>query len=183
MQNQHESRAGSWMQVSSGRAFWPFDPRPEEIDIEDIAHALAHQCRYAGHTSQFYSVAEHSYFLSYHVSIEHALAALMHDSSEAYLVDIPSPLKRYMVDYRQHESALMSILAELFGFEWPLPREVESMDKRILLNERDQFMRRPPMPWFDEDLEPIPELTLYGWNPPEAKRWFIQRFEHLQNLR
>lgn len=178
MQNQ-QARTGDWIQVHSGRAFWPLDPRPEEIEIEDIAHALAHQCRYSGHTSQFYSVAEHSYFLSYHVSMKNAFTALMHDASEAYLIDIPRPLKRYMVNYQQHESNLMKIIAEKFGFDWPLPAEVKIQDKRILINERQHFMRIPPMPWFNEVITPIQGLDLYGWSSLRAKSMFLRRFSEL----
>lgn len=54
------ARVGDWMQTYTGLAFWPLDPRPEEINIDDISHALSMQCRYAGHCRTFYSVAEHS---------------------------------------------------------------------------------------------------------------------------
>lgn len=37
-----------------------FDPTDEMICIEDIANALSHQCRFAGHLPNFYSVAQHS---------------------------------------------------------------------------------------------------------------------------
>ncbi len=43
------SRRGDWMQTFAGRKFWPLDPRADEVFIVDIAHALAQQCRYAGH--------------------------------------------------------------------------------------------------------------------------------------
>lgn len=41
-----EERKGVWIQTYTGRMFWPLDPRPEEIWIEDIAHALSLQCRF-----------------------------------------------------------------------------------------------------------------------------------------
>ena len=53
-------RRGDWMQTHSGLRFYPLDPRPEDIRIEDIAHALPMICRFNGHCSRFYSVAEHS---------------------------------------------------------------------------------------------------------------------------
>lgn len=46
-------RTGGWGCTASGRRYWPADPRAEDICIEDIAHALAHQCRFGGHVSRF----------------------------------------------------------------------------------------------------------------------------------
>ena len=83
------ARRGGWIQTYTGRQFWPLDPRIEDIDIHDIAHALSHQCRYSGHCLRFYSVAEHSVLLSHHVAGEHMLWALLHDAWEAYLAAIP----------------------------------------------------------------------------------------------
>lgn len=57
-------RAGDWMQTFTGRQFWPMDPRPEDLDILDIAHALSLLCRFGGHCQRFYSVAEHSVHVS-----------------------------------------------------------------------------------------------------------------------
>ena len=68
-------------------------PNPDDIRIEDIAHALSNQCRFAGHAREFYSVAEHSVHVSQLCLPEHALWGLLHDASEAYLVDLPRPLK------------------------------------------------------------------------------------------
>ena len=62
------SRGGGWLQTWSGRMFWPLDPRDDEVDICDIAHALAHQCRFGGHCRRFYSVAEHCVLLSHAVA-------------------------------------------------------------------------------------------------------------------
>ena len=55
---------GSWAQTFTGRQFFPLDPDPQDIDIVDIAHSLAMQCRYNGHTDRFYSVAEHCVHVS-----------------------------------------------------------------------------------------------------------------------
>jgi hypothetical protein len=73
----------------SGLRFWPLDPEPEKILIADIAHALAHQCRFGGHASKFYSVSENSVHVSRRCAPEDALWGLLHDASEAYLVELP----------------------------------------------------------------------------------------------
>lgn len=95
-----DKRRGDWMMTYSGRAFWPLDPRADEIDPLDIAHALSMLCRYGGHVRRFYSVAEHCVLMSHAVAPEHALWALLHDATEAYMVDLPRPINRILLDER-----------------------------------------------------------------------------------
>src|SRR5438128_12538670 len=83
---------GDWMQTYTGRAFYPLDPRLDDICIEDIAHALSMLCRYGGQCQEFYSVAEHSVLMSYAVNPQHALWALLHDATESYMGDLIRPL-------------------------------------------------------------------------------------------
>ena len=138
-------RKGDWMQTFTGRQFWPIDPRASEIDIEDIAHALSMQPRYAGHTSKFYSVAEHSYLVSAFAedrSVQRA--ALLHDASEAYLCDIPRPIKPYLTNYKEIEAQLCEVIAEKYGVPYPWPAEVHELDMRILLDERNALMKESP---------------------------------------
>lgn len=82
-----------WIQTFLGKPFWPLSPRPEDIDIRDIAHALAMTCRFTGHSQKFYSVAEHSVRVSRIVPAQFALHGLLHDASEAYLCDLSRPIK------------------------------------------------------------------------------------------
>src|SRR3954452_17139806 len=89
---------GPYLQTVSGRWVNPFDPDPEQLDITDITRALANTCRFGGHCRSFYSVAQHSVIVSELVEqrggdAEDAFAALMHDASEAYLGDMPHPIK------------------------------------------------------------------------------------------
>src|SRR4051812_6540197 len=89
-----KQQKGDWMQTISGKAFFPLDPRPADVDIQDIAHALAFQCRFGGHVKEFYSVAEHSVRVSLICAHEDAKWGLLHDATEAYLSDIVRPVKR-----------------------------------------------------------------------------------------
>jgi uncharacterized protein len=116
----------------SGKYVNVFEPTEDMICIEDIAHALAHQCRFAGHTRSFLSVAEHSYYVMLITSKENKLQDLMHDASEAYLVDIPSPIKRRLSQYVELEDKLMHVIASKFGFTWPMSDEVKVNDKKSL---------------------------------------------------
>src|SRR4051794_15527189 len=86
-------RRGGWITTFSRRQFWPLDPHSDEIHIEDIAHSLSQQCRFGGHSRSFYSVAQHSCLVSALCKANDALWGLLHDASEAYLGDIPRPLK------------------------------------------------------------------------------------------
>lgn len=169
-------RCGLWMQTYSGRRFWPLDPRPEEVHIEDIAHALAHQCRYAGHVLRYYSVAEHCVHLSHAVSPDHALWALLHDASEAYLVDVPRPVKPFLGGYAQAEARVMEAVARRFGLVGDMPAEVAALDTRIIADERANLA--PCEARWDFDARPL-GISLCCWEPAEAKRRFLARFAQL----
>lgn len=116
----------------TGIALNVLNPNPEDICIEDIAHALSNQCRFGGHTTKFYSVAEHSIHCADMVGPEYALAALMHDAGEAYLVDVPSPIKIVLPQYIEIEDRLMRVIAGKYGFEWPMHHMVKRADKAML---------------------------------------------------
>jgi len=117
-----------------------FDPKPEMICIEDIAHSLANQCRFGGHLPKFYSVAQHSIFCSKMAGVDYKLQALLHDASEAYLLDIPSPIKKKLIGYKELEERLMKLIAEKFVFKYPLSRFVKQIDKDVLHFEWNRLM-------------------------------------------
>lgn len=172
---------GDWIQTFTGKAFYPLDPVVADIDIEDIAHALAHQCRYGGHCRQFYSVAEHSVLLSQSVAPEHALWALLHDASEAYLVDVPRPVKAELREYREIEDRLLAAIAARFGLVSAIPPAVHEADRRILTDEAAQLMRAPPMAWSTQ-AEPL-GVRVKCWAPKKAEQWFLFRYAYLTRNR
>jgi len=173
-----EDRRGDWMQTFTGKVFWPMDPVIEDIDITDIAHALANACRFAGHTIRFYSVAEHSVLMARAlVNPELQRWALLHDATEAYLVDVPRPVKPFLVGYREAEAALMAAVAARFGLAGEMPDLVKSHDNRILIDERAQAMTYCRRDW---NLEGAPlGVTLRFWSPAEAEREFMITFREL----
>ena len=125
----------------SGQYVNVFDPKPETILIEDIAHALSFQCRFGGHLPQFYSVAQHSRLCSQLLyGTEHELSALMHDASEAYLLDIPSPIKKKLSNYAEIEDRLMKIISEKFRFKYPFHDLVHQADRKMLEIEWNEIM-------------------------------------------
>ncbi|MFB1482233.1 hypothetical protein [Corallococcus sp. RDP092CA] len=182
-------RFGDWIQTYSLRQFWPLDPRAEDVAIEDISHALSMMCRFTGHVHHFYSVAEHSVRVSeYAESIAPAALrvlvarwGLLHDASEAYLVDVARPVKRLpgMAPYREAEALVMAAIIERFGLCPKEPAEVREADMRLLYTEaRDLFPGvHPAWTWHGEPL-PAPYI-ITPWSQAEAKARFVERFHHL----
>lgn len=180
------SRRGNWMQTYTGRAYWPADPKAEDVCIEDIAHALSMLCRYTGHCKRFYSVAEHSILISQVVPTECAFFGLMHDAQEAYVNDLARPIKPSVPDYSKLEELNWIAICNAFRLPYKLPPIVKTMDMRICLDEQRELMAPPPFPW-DADLgEPI-GVTICGLPPLEAEELFLRRFhdlyqDHIQRL-
>lgn len=171
------SRKGDWIQTFSGVCFYPLDARTEEIRIGDIAHALSLQCRFAGHCRCFYSVAEHSVRVSCAVPPADALWGLLHDAAEAYLVDLPRPLKRFCEMgrlYSEIEDALMAQVAERFGLNLPVPPSVKHFDTVLLMTEKRDLMCAEPKPW-EGTAEPLPK-KIKPWSSMKAERVFMERY-------
>lgn len=173
-----ESLHGGWIQTFTGRRFFPLAPKPEDLDIIDIAHALAYQCRFAGHVTEFYSVAQHSVRVSFIVPPEVALCGLMHDASEAYLVDLPRPIKVLMPQYKEAEERLMTVIAERFGFAWPMPQAVLLADDVLLMDEATNLIRGGVKGWplkFDPKQEACTPLG-GPMTPHMAETLFLARY-------
>ena len=168
------TKRGDWIQTFTGRQFWPIDPMPDEVFIEDIAHALSMLCRFGGHSLRFYSVAEHSVLLCRAVTQENKLWALLHDASEAYLVDVPRPLKPFLRGYREAEDKIMRAVCTRFGLAPDMPPEVKAADTAILSTEADALMAKPPVEWSTRTVG-LP-VTIRGLSPPEAEAEFMAEF-------
>jgi hypothetical protein len=176
-------RKGDWMQTFRGVQFYPLDPRPDEIRIEDIAHSLSNQCRYAGHVTRFYSVAQHSVLVARIVPRQHFVWGLLHDAAEAYLVDLPRPLKRHSPlgnAYWPIEARLMTCVCERFGLPYAEPPEVKEADNVLLMTEKRDLMPNSPGKWA-ETAEPLPGRII-PWGPERAEVEFLEYFEDAVNL-
>lgn len=169
---------GEWMQTYTGRQFFPMDPRPEDIATADIARALSMQCRYNGHTSAAYSVAEHSVLISTAVCPEHALAGLLHDATEAYLGDMVKPLKRHISQYMEIEQRLWEVIAATYGVPTELPECVKQADVRILVDERAALLGPTPAPWGTEHLQAL-GVKIRALPQPEAEALWLARLNEL----
>ena len=169
-------RLGDWIQTSSGQVFYPLDPRPEEIHIEDIAHSLSMQCRFLGHCRDFYSVAEHSVRVARELPPELQKWGLLHDAAEAYLGDMVRPLKYHsgaMGDlFRMYEAALMVAVCQAFELPIKEPAEVRRMDNVLLMTEKRDLVKMKPKPWEDTE-QPLPGI-IDPWSPSYAKKEFLR---------
>jgi hypothetical protein len=168
---------GDWLSTYSGKVFHPISPRVDEVCIVDIAHALSLQCRYAGHVSSFYSTGEHCVHIANYLPEEYKLWGLLHDAAEAYLVDIPRPLKRYLPDYRAIEQRVMFAICEHFGLRRMEPPEVKDADDRIIENERRVLLA--PNPLWSHDRAPLPGVTIECWTPAQSEQHFLAAFFRL----
>ena len=165
MEHRTEGEKNGVIETFTGVLIDPFDPKEGQIKIEDIAHALSNLCRFAGHCNNFYSVAELSVACSKLVPEEHALSALLHDATEAYMVDMPTPIKNRLPVYMEKEDALMEFIYKFFDLEFPMSLEVKKADKQMLITEFENYK--------GEDGN-VATLT-----PKEAESAFLDRFNQL----
>lgn len=169
----------AWIQTHSGRRFCPTNPNPNAIVIQDVAHSLAMQCRFSGHCRKFYSVAQHSVLVSYICDSQDALWGLLHDASEAYLVDVPRPLKRSgkLQGYIEFEAKMQEAVCRRFGLPMKEPPSVKKADQALLATEARDLMS-PLHPDWDWPVEPLPFL-IESWDHQKAKDMFMKRFFEL----
>lgn len=169
----------SWIGTSTGRKFYPLAPRAEDVRIEDIAHHLSLENRFTGATGVPYSVAQHCVLCSLIVPPQYALWGLLHDASEAYLKDLPRPIKydpRYAA-YREDEERLQRVISKAFGLAWPMPDVVKAADDILCQTERRDLL--PPTPqWSLIGVEPL-KHRIVPWSWQEAKQQFLGRYETL----
>lgn len=180
-----------WMQTYTGAKFYPMEARFDEIRIEDIAHALSNQCRFAGHVQEFYSVAEHSVHVANVIGEwsggrpDPMLWGLLHDAGEAYLTDIPTPVKLQFPNYRAAEDRVMKQICEFFRLEYEgtedkavvTPSIVKEADRMMLSVEARDLMGDPKWP----SLVPVTvDLKIEKTKtPPQAKEDFLNLFKRL----
>lgn len=189
----------SWIPTYTCEQLFPLAPDPIRIHIEDIAHGLAGRFRFNGHSREWYTVAQHSVEVSRRVPAEDALWGLLHDAAEAYLPDVPRPIKNkfyvsvddewdvnriegriyeILIEFDGAEERVLEAVARRFGLRLPLPASVHEADDRELARERrDLFDCRGPV-WVGLK-EPYPE-PLVAVGPCEAEALFLGRFKELR---
>ena len=172
------TRRGGSIQTFTGDIFYPLDPRLEEIHLEDVAHALSHKARFTGHTREFYSTGEHSirvalYLESVGASFMEQFIGLHHDDSDAYLPDVPTPLKVLpeFAWFRELEKKIQGLCFEKFGCVVEDYAPIKSADVVLLLTEKRDLMPEKNSNWNHKYKEaPIQEpYKIKPWTPAVTK--------------
>lgn len=169
----------------------PLELAPDDIDIQDIQHALSNICRFNGHCREFYSVAQHSVHVSellarngYGVPCQ--LVGLLHDASEAYLGDIIRPLKKtgHFESYLDIELDISRKVMNKFlppAWNWlSFSGPVEWADNDLLTSEAIQLFNIQPKDWGKES--PDDYFLIKPVNPTDAKLLFEDRFHELVSV-
>lgn len=178
-----------WSQTYTGRYVPLIDPQPEHISIVDIAHQLAVENRFCGATFRPYSVAQHSVHVAqiaggydgkFFTRMPEARFGLLHDASEAYIKDIPSPLKRILAPLYQpiEDSFTVAILIK-FGVDITpdIEAAVKRADLEALATEKRDLMSPEPAPW-GLPFEPVHKrVEPLVWRSAEVE--FLRTFEIL----
>lgn len=182
-----------WIQTYQGRSFEYQTPENiDQIDIYDIAHALSNICRFGGHCKRFYSVADHSIRCAdvaknMGLSKEIQLWCLLHDAAEAYIGDIPTPLKKEVgivynmwdISIITYEDIVLDAIKKKFNLG-EMPKEVKEIDEILLWTEvRDLFDNK--MKWREHTLRPLEEIISPRHNA-EAESLFIWRYRSLTDV-
>ena len=180
---------GPFIQTLSGRRVNPLDAAPEDIDPADIARALAHICRFGGHSKAFYSVAQHSAIVcdlleERGATPDELMAALLHDASEAYLGDLPHPIKHRSelgAAFKAAEKQLEAVIVERFSLP-DVAARIKPLDRALLATERATFSE---VTWHWPELDGAEELDLEiePWSPERAHEEFTRRYARIDALR
>ena len=172
---------GPTILLYSGNYFDFEDPEGSFFDVGDIARGLSHICRFGGQCGRFYSVAEHSVYVSQIVPPEHAFAALMHDAPEAVIGDMVKPLKVMCADYRAVEDRVEAVVLGRFGATLPLAPCIKEADIVMLATEQAQLMNNRD-DWEYTRGRELADITIQALSPDAAFNMFLDRFDELSAI-
>lgn len=189
--NYHDpERKGGSIQTHTGTIFYPLDPRIEEISIEDVSHGLSHKARFTGHTRKLYVTAEHSVRVSLHLcslgaSLMEQYVGLHHDDTDAYLPDVPTPLKilpefKWFRDLEHH---MQDLCFQKFGCVVDDYSVIKNSDIVLLLTEKRDLMPERNSNWNHKYTQmPIPlPYQIEPWEPAYAKYMYLQLHKALHH--
>lgn len=177
-------RTGDYISTYSGQRLYLLDPRPTDINIKDIAHSLSLSNRFCGHSLFSYSVALHCINVS--TMLEEMkesklvqLWGLLHDAEEAFVNDLPSPLKRCpeLAGYREIGKNVQKAICKKFNLPWPEPAVVKEVDCRMLATEAKKLIKN--FSEWDYPHLPYDSVEIRCLEPKEVEEAFLKRFKLL----
>jgi uncharacterized protein len=176
----------SYVETYTGDKFYFLTPETQIFNLEDIAHSLSMNCRFTGHCSEFYSVAEHSWQVARMLegcSLEIQLGGLLHDASEAYITDIASPIKQHLPDYRNMEDNILKAIFTQYDLEYPQHPAIKQADLAMLSVEAHHLLPSGGRTWdMWKTIKRPPPNNIYKpvcMSPKQAKQLFIDKFMEL----
>jgi hypothetical protein len=183
-QKRYDEIGDDWIETYTGIIFNIDNPTKDMIRIEDIAHGLAYECRYNGHTKRFYSVAEHCCVLSDYVlditkDPHKALHMLLHDAAEAYTSDVPRPIKKTVPEFRELENRIEAVVLAALGLPADMPNWMEILDNTVIKDERMAVMGNSGNVWKADSMQPL-GVKFPGYSPDEAEEAFMNRYNKLK---
>lgn len=172
-----------YINTYTGKNLYFLDPDPGNIVLEDIAHGLAFNCRFGGHTKRYYSIALHSLNVSERLGkMGHGsmlqFYGLLHDAAEAYMGDVPAPIKSNLEKFREIEERILKALWNAFGVSPPSDeqwKKVKQADRKLLNYEAGKLLNHAGWP---EQVDIEHDL---GGSPEEDKKKFIEKFRQLKS--
>jgi len=179
----------------TGKIFDLLNPKPEMVCIEDIAHSLAYQCRYTGHTRLFYSVAQHCVLMAENEDLPgDPLAKLLHDAAETYIGDIAKPWKRLLWvnlalegndcstfrTVKSFEQGVQDVIGLALEVDLTYSAEVKETDIRMMATEIRDLMPKMPFSfeWGADVSNPVKEVII-PWSPKNAEEIFLAVYKML----
>ena len=190
-----------YIRTYTGKKFNITNPEPEQVDIVDIAHALAGQNRFNGHTKDgYYNVAQHSWWVSKLCKPENALWGLLHDAAEAYVGDVVAPVKWAMADiyasmnhdnkegfksvFKELERRVQNAVCVAFHLSPWEPTDVKHADHVMVVTEGARFVNGGiAMGGLPKRQVSPANIDLTIWRPEVAERRFLARYEELRGAR
>lgn len=183
----------------TGKIFDLLNPKPEQVCIEDIAHSLAYQCRYTGHSREFYSVAQHCTLMAENSDLPgDPLAKLFHDAAETYIGDIARPWKQLLwvqvnhgvgnlvnrhESVKEFEQKIQDVIGLALGINLSPSAEVKESDIRMMATEIRDLM--PIIPdfsiWSIRENNPVKQIV-YPWEPNYAEEAFLECYHKLTGV-
>lgn len=158
------------------------EPCPEHINIIDIAHGLAYQCRFNGQTSSFYSVAQHSLIVASLVPGHLRKAALLHDAAEAYVGDMVKNLKQLIPTFKEIEIKFDKAIEIALSVNFDDYTLIKQADNVALATEKRDLMPNATNEWsYLEGVVPMLK-TIQPMDPITAKREFLAEYYRLSAL-
>lgn len=169
--------------TSSGNKIYYTNPKPGQIELEDLAHGLAMNSRFGGQTTEFYSVAKHSILVSKELEKQGfgpkvQVYGLLHDAAEAYVGDVPAPLKKELENFRKIEHGIMDAIWGALDIQPPSDEDWKRIKKadRVLLNyEASEIVSQDG---WTEEVNRDYKLKSNSWE--DDKRKFMEKFRELQ---